>query len=217
MDWPLLQPLSEDERRRILVEGRRRRFARNEVIFHEGDSGDGLHLLAGGHVAMKLHTPLGDIATIRIVKPGEFFGELAVFSPAPRNATAIALDRTETLVLSRRQLEEMKISHAHVDSIVVEALATEVRRLARQVVDLMYLPAEKRLWRVVVELSIAYGSGGHPSSMVPLTQEVVAQLTGCTRSTANRLLRIGEEDRVIKMRRGAIDVLDWNSLIRRAQ
>ena len=217
VDSSILGPLSDEERRRILIEGRRRRFARNEVIFHEGDTGDSLHVVLEGHVAIRIYTPLGDVATVRILRPGEFFGELAVVSPAPRNATAIALDRTETLVLSRAQLEEMRITHTQVDSIIIEALASEVRRLARQVVDLMYLPADTRLWRVMVGLSVAYGSDESPASTVPLTQDVLAQLTGCTRSTTNRLLRVGEEENVVKMRRGAIEILDRDSLIRRAK
>src|SRR5947199_12326 len=45
MDWPLLSALSEEERRRVLVMARRRRFARQEVIFHDGDPGDTLHLI----------------------------------------------------------------------------------------------------------------------------------------------------------------------------
>ncbi|MDQ1509658.1 MAG: family transcriptional regulator, cyclic receptor protein [Actinomycetota bacterium] len=83
MDWPLLDTLSEPDRRELLTRARRRRFAHQEVLFHEGDPGDSLHLVSRGHVALRIHTPLGDIATVRIVRPGEFFGELAVGHPVP--------------------------------------------------------------------------------------------------------------------------------------
>ena len=86
MEWPLLDVLSEADRRELLTRARRRRFARQEVLFHEGDPGDSLHLVARGHVALRIHTPLGDVATMRIVRPGEFFGELAVVAPSARNA-----------------------------------------------------------------------------------------------------------------------------------
>ena len=96
MNWALLDGLTDDVRRDVLARARRRRFGRNEVIFHEGDPGESLHLLAQGHVGIRIHTPLGDIATMRILRPGEFFGELALVSPAPRNATAVALEGAET-------------------------------------------------------------------------------------------------------------------------
>src|SRR6476660_2554179 len=92
VDWPILDVLSDEERQSFLRACRRRRFARNEVIFHEGDPGDTLHLIARGHVAIRVTTPLGDVATLRVLEPGEFFGELAVVSPAARNATALAID-----------------------------------------------------------------------------------------------------------------------------
>src|SRR5207253_11324842 len=81
VDWPILNVLSEEERRALLSIARRRRFARNEVIFHEGDPGDTLHLLAKGHVAIRVATPWGDVATVRVLRAGAFLGELAVVSP----------------------------------------------------------------------------------------------------------------------------------------
>ena len=92
MDWPLLAVLTEEDRRDLLARCRRRRFARGEVIFHEGDVGETLHLVASGRVAVRLTTPLGDATTLRIIGPAGWFGELALLFPAPRNATIIALE-----------------------------------------------------------------------------------------------------------------------------
>ena len=56
MESPLLDVLAPDERRRLLSMARRRRFGRGEVVFHEGDPGDALHLIDKGHVAVKRTT-----------------------------------------------------------------------------------------------------------------------------------------------------------------
>src|SRR5438046_1734845 len=97
-DWPLLQALPEPERRLLPERARPRRFAKNEVIFHAGDPADTLHLIRSGHVAARVTTPQGDVATLAVMGPGEFFGEMALVSPgAPRSATAVALEPTETL------------------------------------------------------------------------------------------------------------------------
>ena len=74
------------------------------MIFH-GDPGDSLHLVMQGHIGIRIFTPLGDIATVRLVRQGEFFGELAVVAPGPRNATAVALDRCATVKVPRQQRE----------------------------------------------------------------------------------------------------------------
>jgi CRP-like cAMP-binding protein len=215
--FALLDVLSEDERRGVLATARRRKFRRNEVLFHEGDPGDTLHLVARGHVAIRIHTPLGDVATVRIVRPGEFFGELAVVMPGPRNATALALDAVETMSLDRAQFAELRQQYAKVEEVLVGALATEVRRLAAQLVDAMYVPVDKRVWRRVRDLAEIFGADGDLADEIPLTQEVLAQLTGCTRSTANRVLRAGEDDGVIRMARGKLEILQPDALARRAR
>lgn len=217
MQWPLLDVLSEDDRRQLLARARRRRFARNEVIFHEGDPGDSLHLMARGHVALRIHTPLGDVATARIVRSGEFFGELAVVNPGPRNATAVALDAVETIALDRDQLHALLAEHEAANTVLIAALVTEVRRLAQQLVETMYTPVDKRLWRRVRDLSVIFGSDGQPSTEIPLTQDVIAELTGCTRPTANRVLRAGEDAGVIRMSRRQIEILDLDGIHRRAR
>jgi CRP/FNR family cyclic AMP-dependent transcriptional regulator len=217
VQWPLLDVLSEDDRRQLLTRARRRRFARNEVIFHEGDPGDSLHLMARGHVALRIHTPLGDVATARIVRSGEFFGELAVVNPGPRNATAVALDAVETIALDRDQLNALLAAHESANSVLIAALVTEVRRLAQQLVETMYTPVDKRLWRRMNDLSVIFGTDGQPSTQIPLTQDVIAELTGCTRPTANRVLRAGEEAGVIRMSRRQIEILDLDGIRQRAR
>lgn len=216
MQWPLLDVLSEFDRRELLAHARRRRFARNEILFHEGDSGDSLHLVSQGHVALRIHTPSGDVATTRIVRPGEFFGELAVVLPGPRNATAAALDSVETIAIARELLANLRAQNSQVEALIVAALVTEVRRLAQQVVEAMYIPVERRVWRRLDELTVTFGADGDRAMTLPITQDVLAQLSGCARPTANRVLRSGEDDGVIKIRRGRIEIVDLDALQLRA-
>ena len=49
--WPLLASLPEPEVRELLSAARRRRFDRHEVVFHEGDPGDSMHLIDSGHAS----------------------------------------------------------------------------------------------------------------------------------------------------------------------
>jgi CRP/FNR family transcriptional regulator, cyclic AMP receptor protein len=217
MDWPLLDVLPEPSRRELLTRARRRRFARQEVLFHEGDPGDSLHLVSRGHVALRIHTPLGDVATMRIVAPGGFFGELAVVSPGPRNATAAAIDAVETIAIDRELLAGLRAEHPRTEALILEALVTEIRRLAQQVVEAMYVPVEKRVWRRLEEMTSVFGTDDTRATTIPITQDVLAQLSGCTRPTANRVLRAGEEAGAIEMARGRIEILDLAAVQRRAR
>jgi len=214
--WRLLEPLRAGEREAFLALARPRTFARNEVIFHEGDPGDTLHLIARGHVGIRVTTPLGDVATLRVLEPGEFFGELAVVSPAARNATALAIDAVETLAVHRNEFDDLRERHPRVDRLLVEALTAEVRRLAVQLLDALYVPVERRVWRRLSEPARVFGDDGD-QPVVPLTQEDLAQVVGTTRPTVNRLLREGEAAGVIRITRGRVQIVDAEALARRAR
>src|SRR5262245_30799486 len=86
---------------------RRRKFRRNEVIFHQGDPGESLHVVASGAVKIVLPSAEGEEAIIATLREGDFFGELALLDGAPRSATAVALDASETLSLPRTTFRDM--------------------------------------------------------------------------------------------------------------
>lgn len=216
MESPLLEVLADADRRRLVAASRRRRFRPKEVVFHEGDPGDSLHIVLRGHLAVRITTPMGDTATIRIVCPGEWFGELAVIVPGPRNATVMALDQVETLNVSQAILNDLTDQQPAFREVVTEALVMEVRRTAAALVEALYVPAEKRVIRRLLDLATAFGDDA-PATTLPVTQEDVAQLAGVTRETANRLLKRHADDGLLALSRGKIELLDAGILERVAR
>src|SRR5438874_8993700 len=74
----LFRGLPQPELRHLVAVARRRRFARNEVVFHRGDLADTLHLILRGRFAARLETETGDKVTVSVHGPGDAFGELAL-------------------------------------------------------------------------------------------------------------------------------------------
>jgi CRP-like cAMP-binding protein len=217
MDWKLLTSLTTDEQRQVISQTQRRRFRRGEVVCHEGDPGDSLHLIAKGHVAVRRSTPLGEIATLVVLGPGDYFGELILVSPeSGRNATVVALDAVETLSLHRDQLQMLRNQNPGIDRFLLDAMAKEIRRLSSLLSDALYVPVDKRVLRRLLEVANTYGNDG-PARVVPLTQEDLASLAGTTRPSANKALRLAEDAGLITMSRGEIRLLDPDGLARRAR
>jgi CRP-like cAMP-binding protein len=185
-------------------------------VFHDGDPGDTLHIVASGHFAVRVTTAVGDTALLRVLGPGEHFGELSVLQPAPRNGSIVALDAAETNSLQRGDLDALRAAVPHIDAALTAALVTEVRRLSALLVDALYVPADHRVWRRLLDLVAMYGGPAGPV-VVPLTQDDLAQLAGTTRPTANRALRAGEEAGVIRLARGRIEIVDVAEVARRAR
>lgn len=218
MAWTFLEGVPEEDRRRLLAATKRRRFARREVLFHDGDPADTVHLLDRGRVAVRSTTPLGDVATLRVRGPGEVIGELALLHDASRRtATVVALERTETLALHRDQFAELRRQHPSVDAFLVDVLADEVRRLSRLLVEALHLPVDQRVLRRLVDLEATYREPGAVApTEVPLTQEDLASLAGTSRATVNRVIGEAERAGLVERRRGRVIVVDLDGLRRSA-
>ena len=210
----LLDTLDDDEQRQVLAAARRRRFKRNEVVFHDGDPGDTLHMVVSGHFAIRITTPMGDQAMVRVFGPADYFGELAMLSAGPRRGSAISLDGGETLSLQREDFVDLRATRPRINELLTDALVTEVRRLSAALIEALYVPVERRVWLRLIDLVELYG--GDAPVVIPLTQDDIAQLAGTTRPTANRVLRSGEEQGVLQLARGRIEVHDRAALRRLA-
>ena len=197
---------------RVLAAARRRRFAREEVVFHEGDPGDTLHLVESGRFAVRITTQYADEAILTVLGPGEFFGELALLTPgAPRSATISALEPATTLALHAHDFRRLRREHPEVIEVLIAVMATQVRRLSRHLVEALYLPAETRVRRRLLEIA-----GTYDDDVVPLSQDQVAELAGVSRSTTNKVLREDSAKGYVRLARRQTEVLDREALARLA-
>lgn len=216
VEFPFLSGADEELRRGVLLASRLRRFRRNEVLFHAGDPANAMHLLMSGHVSVATTTPMGDTAILAVLGPGATFGEMALLSDRhERSATVTALDPVETRALVRDEFARLRRTYPQVDRFLVDLLSGYVRRLDSRLLEALYLPVEKRVLRRLVELADIYG-GREPGTLVPLTQEVVAEMSGTTRPTANQILRSAEAAGLIGIERGRLRIKDPAGLARRA-
>jgi CRP-like cAMP-binding protein len=215
MKWPLLRDVPEEDVRRLLSIARTRRFARGEVVFHQHDPADTLHLVDKGRFAVRITTPLGDTAILQVLGPGDMFGELALLGEgeARRSATVAALEPGETRSVHRVDFERLRREHPATSDVLIAILAGQVRRLSAHLVEALYVPADKRVRRRLVDAVAVYDGDG----LVPLTQEDLAGLAGTSRATVNRVLREEEERGTLELGRGRTRVLDPDAIARRAR
>ncbi len=169
-----------------------RRFRRGEVIFHAGDPGDSLFIVAAGSVKITVTAEDGaEPAILTTIGPGGFFGELALLDGAPRSATAAAVEAVETLVLRRDAFDRLVDSELALRRALLEALAGEIRRLTAQVEDLHFLDLPGRLARHLLrEINGADETPPSGESRLPwpYTQGELASMIGGSRQSVNRLL-----------------------------
>ena len=205
-DWPILAPLSEDEKRQVLLLARRRRFQRGEVVVHRDDPADTMHLIQSGSLAVRVLTPLGDVATLAIVGPGGVVGEMGLIRPAGmRSATIQALAASETYSLNRETFDRLRRDHPAVDALLVEILADRVVEMTERLMDALYTPAPRRVASFIETLAGRYGDGSGTAT-IPLTQDDLASLAGTSRLTVSRVLRDMRARGQVEVSRGRLIV-----------
>jgi CRP/FNR family transcriptional regulator, cyclic AMP receptor protein len=213
----LFRNLPEPELRRLVAIARRRRFGRNEVVFHRGDPADTLHLIVRGRFAARVETPVGDTVTLSVHGPGEAFGELAlVDSTQHRSTTVAALEPGETYAVQRDDFTRLRKEYPTVNEVLVRLLAARTRRMSELYVEALFVAAEIRVLRRLVDLANLYGNGA-PGTAVPLSQQEIAGLAGTSRATVNRVLRAEEKRGTLELQRGQTTIVDPAALARRSR
>lgn len=210
MEWQILEGVPEEDVQRVLDMARRRTFRKGEIVFHEGDPGDTLHLVRSGRFAVKVSTQYADEAILAVLRAGDIFGELALLSPgAPRSATVVALEAGETMSVHQLDFGRLRREQPGVGDVLISVLSAQVRRLSRHLLEALYTPADTRVRRRVLELVEIY-TGDDPSLPVtiPLTQDDLADLAGTSRATVNRVLREDEARGIVELGRGRTLVID---------
>jgi CRP/FNR family transcriptional regulator, cyclic AMP receptor protein len=216
VEWRLLEGVPPEEVRELLQIARRRRFARNEVVFHRDDPGDSLHLISKGRFSIRVMTPLGQVATIALRGPGESFGEMALLDDATRrSATVAALEEAETFCVTRPDFEHLRRRHPEVNELLLRFLQNEVRLLDERLLEALYVPVEKRILRRLLDVVPLFSQDGN-TVLVSLTQESLAELAGASRSTVNQVLRAEERRGLIELKRGKTRIVDLGALAKRA-
>jgi CRP-like cAMP-binding protein len=213
VEWRLLDGVAPDDIRRTIELARRRTFVRDEVVFHEGDPAETLHLIERGRAAVRTATRYGQRVTLAILGPGEAFGELAILgSETRRSATVVAIEPLETRSIYGPDFHRLRREHPQLSEVIIVLLAAQVQRMNSQLVDALYLPADLRVRKRLAELAQQYDAIDG-ETIIPLRQEDLADLAGTSRATVNRVLREEERRGTVRLTRGHTVVLDPARLV----
>ncbi|HEU0236795.1 MAG TPA: Crp/Fnr family transcriptional regulator [Candidatus Limnocylindrales bacterium] len=214
----LFRRLAEAALARVADRMVRRRYRRGEVIFHEGDPGDALHLVTEGLVKIGRISPDGDEAIVAALGPGEAFGELVLLDGAPRSATATALEATVTLTLARDVFVSLVDDDPSFRWALFAGIAAHHRRLTDQLAEAHFLDLAGRLARQLARLARDGTADGGAVRLGRLyTQSELAAMIGGTRPRVNRLIGEFVDAGLIRVESDDLVIVDLEALERRAE
>jgi CRP/FNR family cyclic AMP-dependent transcriptional regulator len=160
-------------------------YARQEVLFSQGDPCDTVMYLRSGGIQLSVVSDSGKGAVIATLAPGEFLGEGAVGGQPVRMLTATATMTSTVLVVPKRQMIRLlRSQHAFSDRFIAHMLGRNAR-LEADLVDHLFNSSEKRLARTLLLLA-RYGKGNLTQRVLPsISQETLADMVGTTRARVN--------------------------------
>lgn len=213
---PFVAMLTDDERSALRQHSVERRFSKGEVVFHEGDPGDSIHLVERGLFVATSSSTRGHVLAVNVFRAGTVFGEFSLFSvDALRSATITAVHPGRTRMVRRAAFNELRSKYPSLNDLLLQMLVERNRKLTQQVVELLFTPTHRRVHRQLLhldELGIACDAEG----WIVLSQDDLATLTATTRATVNRALRDAERHGCLELRRGRSRIIDRVALARLA-
>jgi CRP/FNR family cyclic AMP-dependent transcriptional regulator len=158
---------------------------RSEVVYAQGDAAESVMYLQSGGVKLTVVNEVGKEAVVAILGPGDFFGEGCLAGQSVRIGTATAITPTTVLVIEKHEMfKVLHEEHDLSDRFIRFMLARNIR-IEEDLVDQLFNSSEKRLARTLLLLA-RYGREDQPHGLLPkVSQEMLAEMVGTTRSRVN--------------------------------
>jgi CRP/FNR family transcriptional regulator, cyclic AMP receptor protein len=161
------------------------KFRRKETVFAQGDPAKNVMYIQEGGVKLTVVNESGREAVVAILGPGDFFGEGCLAGQSVCIATATTIAPTTVLVIDKNEMiRVLHKEHEFSDRFIAYMLSRNIR-VEEDLVDQLFNSSEKRLARTLLLLA-RYGAPGRPQTVLPkVSQEMLAQMIGTTRSRVN--------------------------------
>ncbi|MCP5515070.1 MAG: Crp/Fnr family transcriptional regulator [Spirochaetales bacterium] len=198
---PIFSELKDTELRKIVQLTGQREYKKGETLVREGTVSDTLFILNKGMVKLSKFNSEGKEQILRVLRDGDFFGELSIFSDIQTsNFTAYAIRDTKICTLSRGKMNIIIKENPGITLKILESLSRRIASTENLAQHLSAGNADSRTAFVLLELSEKYGVAGSGGTTLklPLNREELASYAGLTRETLSRKLSGFEKKGVIK-------------------
>jgi cAMP-binding proteins - catabolite gene activator and regulatory subunit of cAMP-dependent protein kinases len=219
MQAPLFSALDAEAAAALRASMAEMRVQRGGIIFAEGEAGERMYVVLDGKVKLGHTSPDGRESLLAVLGPGEVFGELSLFDPGPRTATATAVTDTVVVGLGHADLRPWLTGRPEVAESLLQALAQRLRRTNEALADLVFSDVPGRVAKQLLDLADKFGQPGPDGVLVhhDLTQEELAQLVGASRETVNKALADFTQRGWVEVDQRQVLLIDMERLARRAR
>jgi CRP/FNR family transcriptional regulator, cyclic AMP receptor protein len=212
--FPLFADLDERELAVIAAVAKTRRYAKDDVIFYEDETGDIFYVIREGKVKVTMISPEGKEIILSMLGPGDFFGEMALLDDEPRSATIVAIEPVELITIWRNDFLQILADNFVMTRKVLAEISKRLRSASSRIESLATMDVYGRLARFFLDLARENGKtvdNGYVAVTRP-THQSIANMIGTSRETVSRLIHdlmrqglLLSEGKTIYLRTTALD------------
>lgn len=198
-----------DELKKIIQERKIRLFKKNQVIYYEGDKGNGLYLMMSGRVkTIKLAEDGRELMT-GIFIADQYLGIQATLSNEIYSDTATALEDCQVVLIPKEQLGPLLNLYPEVAREFIKLLANDIREKEEKLLQLAYHSVRKKMAEALLRL---HKQQSGTSEGFKITREDLAAMAGMATETVSRTLSDFKDEGLIEKKGSAITIIDANRL-----
>jgi len=192
---PIFHSLTEEEKLEIATITMDKSFEKGEMIYLAGDQVEKLFVIHTGHVKVSRVSKAGKEQVIRILGPGEFMGELALFSTVEITDNAEAIENSRMCTIEGKKLKELMTKYPSIAFHIIEELSTRLDSAENLIEDINLRSVEYRLAQALLEMA-----NSRKEVVLKTTKAVFASQIGMSQETLSRKLTAFQEKGLIKQK-----------------
>lgn len=208
---PIFNHLTADEMNEIVKTTNSIAYAKGETIYHAGEPSIGLQIVHKGRLKIYRLSETGKEQLVRILGPGDFTGELSLFSESVNDAYAEALEPVEICAMDRENLQQFLLKYPAISLKMLTEFSSRLLKSEQQSASIAMETVETR-----IAMYLADQTEEQRSQLItlPMTRKDLASHLGTTPETVSRKLTEFEDAGWIEQgTRGGIRVLDLDALL----
>lgn len=209
---PIFNHLEEEQMDEIMKATRPVSYKKGEIIYRAGDNSDSLYLVSHGKIRIYRLSESGKEQLVRILNPGDFTGELALFREAVHESYAEAMADTDVCMITRSNLQEFLIKYPTISLKILSEFSRRLETSEKQTARFATETVEKR-----IALFLAECVENENQSMeftLPMSKKDLASYLGTSPETISRkLAELEDEGYIRQLPHRGIKILDFDGML----
>lgn len=202
-----------EELQKLSSERKSRTYKKKEVVYSEGDNGNGLYLVTQGKFKSYMTNADGKELITGMYTEGDFFGFMPLLESNNHNDSAEALENSELIFIPKEDFYALLFTNRDVSARFIKLLSKEILDKEERLLQLAYNSVRKRVADALMMLYNKFEKDNKSHSAIVISRDDLSNIVGTSTETLIRTLSDFKQEKLVELKGSHINILDTNKLI----